>query len=822
MQKGRFSSSLKDKSRFTVVAELVGSPGFGFGPIKSFLSSYKEKGAESIPEGFDFAGITSPQNPGGVANLEPADVLNYALMNDLLDDLDFVPHISCKDQNDDRITSALVGYKSEGVESVLALTGDKPAEAKGVFELEAVGLCNKIRRMNQDYYLKAKPDKLDDVHQFFIGAAVSQYKYVEPSQMQQYYKMEKKVRAGAQFLITQVGWDWKKALELMRYMKEANIDVPVLGNVYMLSTITPAPRLMHDIKLPGCFVSDELFDKVKGESVDDHIERTAEQIAMFKAMGYAGADIGGVHDFEMFTRILNRAAEIGQQWEQYKDNLYWPAKEAWYLYDDQGNRVALSSPKKTMKHKFFNFMHWSILDPEHPGFHCFKSVMKALGTEKEKGFFYKTFNAKEKFFKYLMFDCQECGDCFLPENFSHCTIGGCEKGMDNVPCGDATADGLCGNNLERICIGEYVYNAAAAEKGGREKWRKTICPPRNPALEHKPSILNYLFGKDHTKKPPIIWIGESVHGSIPKTGKVMKILQDAGPDAYTKESGALNYIRALIESQADEGAHYIAINVDDFGSENMQVAADMMVEYVRLVRKWGKGVPACIDSSDDEVLKAGLREWYKTGEKVGKPLINSIKVHTIDEIMPLKKEFDFSFVGLLVGEGQSKVQSSAADTGNTQVDNMFNMAKTIFEAAKKYGFKADEVFFDTTVFPLAIDMPMEPGAASFTYNAFETIRRIKSDPEMKDVHCSLGVSNSVRDLPGRKIGVCRAYVAKAIEAGMDAAIVNTAHQYGMKPVDPELYKLVDAFAKMDGDPEKMTEAMGLMGKFCGENRRAKV
>ena len=115
-------------------------------------------------------------------------------------------------------------------------------------------------------------------------------------------------------------------------------------------------------------------------------------------------------------------------------------------------------------------------------------------------------------------------------------------------------------------------------------------------------------------------------------------------------------------------------------------------------------------------------------------------------------------------------------------------------------------------------MPMEPGVPGYTYRAFETIKRIKSDPQMKDVHFSLGVSNCFRDLPARKVGVCRAYVEKAMEYGLDAAIVNTAHKYGTVPADPELVKMVDAFAKMDGSPERMNEAMMLMGQFCQQSR----
>jgi hypothetical protein len=37
-------------------------------------------------------------------------------------------------------------------------------------------------------------------------------------------------------------------------------------------------------------------------------------------------------------------------------------------------------------------------------------------------------------------------------------------------------------------------------------------------------------------------------------------------------------------------------------------------------------------------------------------------------------------------------------------------------------------------------------------------------------------------LPGRRIGIARAYVAKAMEYGLDAGIVNVAHRFGEKPM----------------------------------------
>ena len=313
----------------------------------------------------------------------------------------------------------------------------------------------------------------------------------------------------------------------------------------------------------------------------------------------------------------------------------------------------------------------------------------------------------------------------------------------------------------------------------------------------------------------LISIGESVHASIPKTGAVMKELAALADDAYTRPSDPLAYIQSLIESQAADGADYIAVNLDAFGEADRRAAVDMMVRYVRLVRRWGGGVPVCIDSSDDSVLIAGLKEWYSGGQAVSRPLVNSLKTYTMDDMLPLKKDFDYAFVGLLVSE-----EAVTGPGGSHSVDELYSLARQIFDkAVGEYGFKADEIYFDSTVFPLAIDMPMQPGTPGYTYRAFETIKKIKSDPAMQGVHCSLGVSNCARDLPARKVGICRAYVAKAMEYGLDAGIVNTTHHFGETPPAPELLELVDAYARMDGSPEPMMQAMNLMGQFCRDSRR---
>jgi cobalamin-dependent methionine synthase I len=184
----------------------------------------------------------------------------------------------------------------------------------------------------------------------------------------------------------------------------------------------------------------------------------------------------------------------------------------------------------------------------------------------------------------------------------------------------------------------------------------------------------------------------------------------------------------------------------------------------------------------------------------------------MDNMLPLKKDYDYSFVGILMSEF----------AGMQSAEELYLLAKRIFdEAAGRYGFKAGEIFFDPTIYPLAIDMPMQAGEAGYTYKTFEVIRKIKSDAQMRGVHFTGGITNCARDLPGRKIGIMRAFVHKGMEYGLDSGVVNVKNHLEEGEADFDLVKLVEAYANMDGSMEKLNEAMMLMGKFCQESRSQK-
>ena len=175
----RLREHLLNRDHFTIITELCGGPGYNLAPIKTFLTDARSSQNQDIPADFDWVGITLPQSPGGVANVEPADVLSAIKDWDLQGDLDIIPHVTCKDHNANALKSALIGYQTHGIESILALTGDKPLGARGVFEMESVCLLGLIQQMNNQALLKAKAEQWDDLPRFYSGAAVSPFKYTE-------------------------------------------------------------------------------------------------------------------------------------------------------------------------------------------------------------------------------------------------------------------------------------------------------------------------------------------------------------------------------------------------------------------------------------------------------------------------------------------------------------------------------------------------------------------------------------------------------------------------------------------------------------------
>ncbi len=337
---------------------------------------------------------------------------------------------------------------------------------------------------------------------FWISVAVSPFKYTEADCAYQYLKLEKKIAAGADCAITQLGYDAKKFRELKRYLDDRNLRTPLLGSVYVLHA--KAAEKMSKGEPPGCWVSPELLEQIKIEtqSADKgqaaRLERAASLVAILRGLGYAGAYLGGDHRADHVRWIIKRSETLAPKWEELADRLAFAPKNGFYLYDSTP-----ASPKTR-----------SVAPPSStatPGGAPIARLLDTLGhlfpvnkPGKLRNFLTTMFRwvdkrpklsrGVERFefaIKSPLFGCQACGNCVLGHMEYVCPQT-CPKGMRNGPCG-GTLNGRC-EVVDKPCIWVEVYARAKSEN--RTEELKIYIPPRNKSLAGTSSWINYFLERD--------------------------------------------------------------------------------------------------------------------------------------------------------------------------------------------------------------------------------------------------------------------------------------------------------------------------------------
>ena len=390
-------------------------------------------------------------------------------------------HLTCVNDDRRKILSNLKALTALELFNVFALTGDFPAESqsKPVFDLDSVQLIALIAKMRAETGVP-----------FHVAAAVSPFKYAREDCLYQYLKLEKKVEAGANLAITQVGWDARKFVELKRYLDERGIGVPVLGNVYVLGR-RAAERMAKGLP-PGCWASPALVETIRKESeapdggLDARLERAAQTIAVLKGLGYAGAYIGGTHDAAHITHIIARAQELEPEWQECADRLGFGQTDGFYLYESPRPvkrrrlpviALALDAAGRTMpvtrdtwlRRRLTSLSAWVDRRP----------VVRKL-TERFE------YAIKRPLFGYVA-----CGNCVLGQMEYVCPQT-CPKQMRNGPCG-GTFLMRC-EVIDQECIWVSVYQRA--EAADRVSGLKTYIPAPDRSLQGTSSWINYFLGRD--------------------------------------------------------------------------------------------------------------------------------------------------------------------------------------------------------------------------------------------------------------------------------------------------------------------------------------
>lgn len=187
-----------------------------------------------------------------------------------------VYQVVCRDRNRIALQSDILSAAALGIENLLLLTGDHTKlgdhpHAKPVFDLDAVSLIHAVKKLESGEDLSG--NKLDgEPPKFSIGAVVSPCSEpVEP----QLIKMEKKVKAGAQFFQTQAVYETEKFVKFMEKAKE--FGVPVMAGIVVLKTVGMAKYMNENVA--GVYVPDNLIEELKKDKEKTKSGQTGIEIA---------------------------------------------------------------------------------------------------------------------------------------------------------------------------------------------------------------------------------------------------------------------------------------------------------------------------------------------------------------------------------------------------------------------------------------------------------------------------------------------------------------------------------------------------------------
>jgi methylenetetrahydrofolate reductase (NADPH) len=469
------SSSLKDTLRaapFSIMVELVASG------LKREAQVFEvASNLATIPE--VIAGSVTSY-AGGKFGQDPVRVGTAVRARGLTPNV----HLTCVNQDRVSIQKTLRLMRALGIFNVFAITGDWPAGSNTapVFDLESVQLVDLIASMR----------KAEEIP-FHISVAVSPFKYKREDLLYQYLKLEKKIAAGADMAITQVGWDSRKFAELKRYLDERGYKIPLMGNVYVLAQ--RAAEKMATGSPPGCWAPPSLVADVQKESaapdkgLQARLERAAKTVAVLKGLGYAGAYIGGTHQAEHIKWIIGRANELEPQWEECAAQLQYGDPDGFYLDSAHARKatrtflpVVLDAAGKTMP------MPWTKNPSDTPGRRAMRALFSWIDRRPPLR---NAFERLEYWSKRAVFGCEECGNCVLGSMEYVCPQT-CPKQMRNGPCG-GTFQGRC-EVVDQECIWVGVYQRA--EAAARVDELKRFIPAPDRKLFGTSSWINFYLNRD--------------------------------------------------------------------------------------------------------------------------------------------------------------------------------------------------------------------------------------------------------------------------------------------------------------------------------------
>jgi methylenetetrahydrofolate reductase (NADPH) len=297
MKSGSNLEKVLTEGHFAVTGEL--------GPPKGTSADFVRRHAEIIKNYVDAANITDNQT----AVVRMSSAAACAIIKQL--GLDPVMQMTCRDRNRIAMQSDILGAVALGIGNLLCLSGDHQKfgnhpEAKNVHDIDSMQLIQMVQRMrDDDQFLSG--DKVSGGVPLFIGAAANPF--ADPFEFRP-LRLEKKVRAGADFIQTQGVFDVERFARYMELVRERGLH----EQTYILAGVIPMKsagmaRYMRDY-VAGLTLPDELVERMENaeDAKEEGVRIAVELIEQLREIeGIHGVHIMAVAWESIVPVIVERA-----------------------------------------------------------------------------------------------------------------------------------------------------------------------------------------------------------------------------------------------------------------------------------------------------------------------------------------------------------------------------------------------------------------------------------------------------------------------------------------------------------------------------------
>lgn len=189
--------------------------------------------------------------------------------------LEPVLHYTCRDRNLLGMMSDMLGLYAVGIRNLLLITGDPPKmgdfpDATAVFDIDSIGLANMVNSLNRGVDMGG--NSIGKPTGYLMGVGLNPCALDPEVEIRRF---EWKVRAGAEFAITQPVFDVEALVSFLDRIK--HVRIPVIAGVWPLVSLRNAEFMNNEV--PGVSVPPEIMERMRGAKSRDEALNEGVSIA---------------------------------------------------------------------------------------------------------------------------------------------------------------------------------------------------------------------------------------------------------------------------------------------------------------------------------------------------------------------------------------------------------------------------------------------------------------------------------------------------------------------------------------------------------------